>query len=165
MKVIFLDVDGVLNSEMWNENHQYEIQNGVCIDETKVELLSMIIKKTGAVIVLHSGWRFWLDDKLKPLNREADYLLFQFKKYGIAIHDITPDFSTDEIKRTKKFSLVKAGEIIDWIRVHHVTKYLVLDDLDLFMDEIIPYQIRTNPAAGLTEQDAEEAIEKLNGFK
>ena len=33
------------------------------------------------------------------------------------------------------------------------------------MDEIIPYQIRTNPAAGLTEQDAEEAIEKLNGFK
>ncbi len=165
MKVIFLDVDGVLNSEIWNENHRYEMQNGVCIDETKVKLLSMIIKKTGAVIVLHSGWRFWLDDKHKPLNREADYLLFQFKKYGIKIYDITPDFSTDEIKRTKKFSLVKASEIIDWIRFHQVTKYLVLDDLDLFMEEIIPYQIRTNPVTGLTEQDAEEAIEKLNGFQ
>lgn len=92
-------------------------------------------------------------------------MLFQFKKYGITIYDITPDFSTDEIKRTKKFSLVKASEIIDWIRVHHVTKYLVLDDLDLFMDEIIPYQIRTNPAVGLTGQEAEEAIEKLNGFQ
>ena len=165
MKVIFLDVDGVLNSEMWNEKHRNEVQNGVCIDESKVELLTMIIKKTGAVIVLHSGWRFWLGDKLESLNREAEFLLSLLKKHGIEIYDITPDFSTEEIRRTKKFSLVKAGEIIDWIRVHHVTEYLILDDLDLYLDEIVPYQIRTNPATGLTGQDAEKAIEMLNGFK
>lgn len=149
---------------MRNEKHQCDIQNGVCIDETKVELLSMIIKKTGAVVVLHSGWRVWLDDKLEPLREEAGFLLSLLKKHGITLYDKTQDFSTDEIRKTKKYSLVKASEIFEWISAHSVTKFLVLDDLDLHMDEILPYQIRTNPAIGLTEQEAECAVKILNGL-
>ena len=35
-KVIFLDIDGVLNSNFWNENHQREISDGTLIDEEKI---------------------------------------------------------------------------------------------------------------------------------
>jgi len=39
-KIIFLDIDGVLNSNFWNENHQRELSDGTLIDEDKVYLLS-----------------------------------------------------------------------------------------------------------------------------
>ena len=32
MNVIFLDIDGVLNSKFWNDEHQKEISNGLLID-------------------------------------------------------------------------------------------------------------------------------------
>ena len=55
MKIIFLDVDGVLNSDLWNENHKKDIESGILIDDEKVKLISKLIKLTGAKIVLHSG--------------------------------------------------------------------------------------------------------------
>lgn len=55
MKIIFLDVDGVLNSEVWNQNHKIEAENGFLIDEEAIKLLSYLIKTSGAKIVLHSG--------------------------------------------------------------------------------------------------------------
>jgi len=60
--IIFLDIDGVLNPNFWNEDHQKEISDGTLIDEDKVNLLSKIITRTEASIVLHSGWRFWFDN-------------------------------------------------------------------------------------------------------
>ena len=60
-KVIFLDIDGVLNSNFWNADHQREISDGKYIDTEKVKLLSGLVKKSEASIILHSGWRFWFD--------------------------------------------------------------------------------------------------------
>ena len=48
MKIIFLDVDGVLNSDSWNQEHENEIKNGILIDKEKIEILSKLIKTTGA---------------------------------------------------------------------------------------------------------------------
>lgn len=163
MKAVFLDIDGVLNSEIWNETHQNDISNGVLIDETKVYLLSMIIKATKAVIVLHSGWRFWLNDNLQPMREEAITLIELFGKYNISIYDKTPDLSNDEIKKTKKFSLVKAEEIIKWLGEHkEIEHYLVLDDLDLHSKEILDHQIRTDFIVGLTEEEVDRAIKMLS---
>ena len=39
VKVIFLDIDGVLNSNFWNESHQIEISDGTLIDVEKIKLL------------------------------------------------------------------------------------------------------------------------------
>lgn len=39
-KVIFLDIDGVLNSGSWNESHQREISDSILVDEEKVRLLA-----------------------------------------------------------------------------------------------------------------------------
>lgn len=108
MKVIFLDVDGVLNSN----RRCFEISEGEYLDEEKVKLLSKIILETGAAVVLHSGWRFWFNEALEPMRKEASDFSSLFGKYGIRLYDKTPDFSTDQIRKTKKFSLVKADEIL-----------------------------------------------------
>lgn len=163
MKAVFLDIDGVLNSEIWNKAHQIDISKGVLIDETKIDLLSRIIKATKAVIVLHSGWRFWLNDNLQPMRVEAATLIELFGKYNISIYDKTPDLSNDEIKKTKKFSLVKAEEIIKWLWEHkEIEHYLVLDDLDLHSKEISEHQIRTDFTVGLMEEEVDRAIKMLS---
>lgn len=56
-RVVFLDIDGVLNSNFWNDTHQREISDGTLIDGEKIKLLAWLVKSTKAKIILHSGWR------------------------------------------------------------------------------------------------------------
>ena len=51
---MFLDIDGVLNSNFWNASHQKEISNGTLIDEEKIKILAPLIKRTDAKVVIHS---------------------------------------------------------------------------------------------------------------
>ena len=48
MKIIFLDVDGVLNSEVWNQNHKIETENSFLIDKEAIKLLSYLVKTNKA---------------------------------------------------------------------------------------------------------------------
>lgn len=74
-RVIFLDIDGVLNSNFWNNKHQIEISDGTLIDEEKIKLLAYLVSETDSEIILHSGWRFLFDSELKPLCKEANKLV------------------------------------------------------------------------------------------
>lgn len=162
MKVIFLDVDGVLNSKNWNTKHQEEIDAGILIDRSKVELLSELIKKTKANIVLHSGWRFWFDSEIHPIRKESEIFFGMLLTENINIYDITPDHRTEEIKRTNKLSLVKAGEILQWLSEHdNVRRWVVLEDLDLHNIKVENHQIRTDSKVGLTLEDIKEAEKRL----
>ena len=157
-KVVFLDIDGVLNSNFWNENHQREISDGSLIDESKIELLCKLIEDTGAGIILHSGWKYWFDPDLKPLRREAENLKNLLEKAGLSIDGTTPDHATEEIRKTRKFSLVKAGEILAWLKQHQeVNRWVVLDDLDLHNAKIERHQVKTDQSIGLTAEDVERA--------
>lgn len=161
-KIIFLDVDGVLNSNFWNDSHQRELSDGTLIDKDKVILLGELVKNTGAKIVLHSGWRFWFDDKMEPLRIESAKLAEMLQECGMKIFDVTPDLATEEIIRTKKFSLVKANEILRWLALHEgVDKWIVIDDLDLHNELILQHQIKPNQTVGLTKQDIEKAEKML----
>lgn len=69
MKIIFLDVDGVLNS----------VQDGYSIrlrTDSHLKLLQHIVKETGAKIVLSSSWRIGFTPASKNL-------LVRFKEYGL----------------------------------------------------------------------------------
>ncbi|WP_022757978.1 HAD domain-containing protein [Butyrivibrio fibrisolvens] len=66
--IIFLDVDGVLNSKFWDNDHQREISEGKYVDLSAVKLLGTLVNRTGAKIILHSGWRFWFDESMNPLK-------------------------------------------------------------------------------------------------
>ena len=163
MNIIFLDIDGVLNSKFWDASHQMEISDGKYIDSEKVILLSKLVKSTKASIVLHSGWRFWFDEKLKPTRKEAEHLVSLLEKEGMYISGVTPDLTTEEIRKTKKFSKVKADEILTWLHEHEDTEnWVVLDDLDLHNEAIARHQVMTDSECGLTEVDATKAAKILN---
>lgn len=157
MNIVFLDIDGVLNSNFWEKEHQKEISNGTLIDINKIELLSGLINEFSAKIVLHSGWKYWFDEDLTPLTVEAERLTEMLGKYGLNISAVTPDFADEEIKRTKKFSLVKAKEILAWLEAHPNSNWVVIDDLDLHNEIVSEHQVMTNNSVGLTLEDIEKA--------
>lgn len=157
-KVIFLDIDGVLNSNFRNDGHPGEISEGTLIDKEKVVLLAELVSRTDAEIILHSGWRFWFDREGKPVRREAESLAKMLADEGLEISGMTPDLTTEEIRKTKKFSLVKADEILLWLKLHpEVSGWTVLDDLALHDGLVAMHQVKTDPAAGLTREDLAEA--------
>lgn len=163
-KVIFLDIDGVLNSNFWNADHQREISDGKYIDTEKVKLLSGLVKKSEASIILHSGWRFWFDADVQPTRSEAKYLTDLLESEGMTVAGMTPDLTTEEIRKTKKFSKVKAEEILTWLKDHPETKnWVVLDDLELHNENIAKCQVMTDAEQGLTEADVDRALEILSG--
>ena len=76
MKVIFLDVDGVLNSDEYIDRAQKQEIQGIerHIDVEKIKLLKKAIDETGAKVVLSSSWRF---------TKNEQYLKKLLEKYGI----------------------------------------------------------------------------------
>jgi hypothetical protein len=162
MKVIFLDIDGVINSHFWADSHKQEISDGTLIQKEKIELLAKIVNKTEASLVMHSGWRFWFDDAMQPIRKEAKKLVDLLLESGLSIYAMTPDLTTEEIRRTKMFSKVKASEIFLWLKQNpKVESWIVLDDLDLHNEDLGLRQVRTNAEVGLSEKDVEKAIEML----
>ena len=60
MKIIFLDIDGVLNSDEYFDKIKNLNINGIenDIDISKIILLKKSLDETGAKIVLTSSWRY-----------------------------------------------------------------------------------------------------------
>ena len=156
--VIFLDIDGVLNSKFWDNEHQREISEGKYVDLEAVKLFGTLVKRTEAKVILHSGWRFWFDKAMKPLRPEAEFFANAMKNEGIKISGVTPDLTTEEIRKAKKFSLVKADEILLWLKENPSENWVVLDDLELHSSEIAEHQVKTDAEVGLTEMDVEQAV-------
>ena len=163
-KALFLDIDGVLNSNLENDSNKRELSDGTLIDEEKIKLLADLVKKTNPKIILHSGWRMWFDSELNPLNIEAKRLIKLLEKEGLRIDGLTPDLTTEEIRITRKFSLVKADEILLWLKLHNdVTEWVVLDDLNLHNIQIAQHQVKPDQTIGLTLEDVENAVKILEG--
>lgn len=96
MKIIFLDIDGVLNTtETFIKRRKNYERTGVFtleIDEFRLEYLKKIIDITGAKIVLSSTWRHFLQKKFEtviPRTERGKALYSLFSKYEIEIYDVT----------------------------------------------------------------------------
>ena len=170
MKVLFLDIDGILNRQipdvslLGDEERQKPDGQNEEIEEDKMALLSRLVRETGAVVVLHSGWRFHFDENGNPLHPAAKKLCSLMQKYGLSFYGFTPDLSDEAIRRTRRFSLVKAKEILLWLKNQEteVESYVVLDDLTLHDERISSHQVKTDGRLGLTEEDVKMA-EKILG--
>lgn len=152
MKVIFLDIDGVLNHERhykWlMETDEPTLLQSVYpyseFNPKSCRLLMDIIRETGAQIVVSSSWRLDGENRLNSL----------FKFFGLPrIYDITPCLNT-----------ARGIEIGAWLAAHpEVTNYVILDDDEDMNDEQKPFFIKTNPYEdGLNEACKDKAIELLN---
>lgn len=158
MKVIFLDVDGVLNSEVSREQERNNFDNWMEheVSDMHINNLKKIVDATGAQIVLSSSWRF---DHPKATGRDfiADPLMKildrKLKAVGLDIIDVTPDL------RGK----IRGAEIQDWLDRHsEVERFVILDDDVDMMEEQKPFFVNTTFKNGLTEEMANKAIEILN---
>lgn len=153
MKVIFLDIDGVLNHEqhykwLMETDEPTPLQRTYPYTEFNPEscrLLKEIIWETGAQIVVSSSWRLAGEVRLNSL----------FKYLGLPkIYGITPVFN----------NRVRGDEIKQWLSEHpNVDKYVILDDDTDMLPEQISFFVKTNPYEdGLNEGCKEKAIEILN---
>ena len=86
-KIIFLDVDGVLNSAKFDREKPKEAGN---IDESRLTLLKTLVDKTGAHIVLSSTWRTHLGQGSETMDAEGKALCELLAGYGLALWDATP---------------------------------------------------------------------------
>lgn len=132
MRIIFLDVDGVLNTAA-----SFERRHGDVVDPACVARFNRLIDETGARVVLSSTWRLARGFRtvLRDLGVRAN------------IVDRTPYF-TDGRRR--------GHEIAAWLAANPgVTSYVILDD----EDDMLPGQplVRTRLADGLTDADVERA--------
>jgi hypothetical protein len=138
MKVIFLDIDGVLNCATTRER----FRGAVGIDGQLLHRFKMILNQTAAEVVLSSTWRLFPDmrDELRLL--------------GVKIKDITPD---------NKGGL-RGDEIAKWLWDHpEVSTYAILDDDSDMLAEQLPNFFKTTWEKGLTGKVAREVIKHLNG--
>lgn len=82
MKVVFLDIDGVLNSNQFWENCKNIDEE---IDDTAVARLAKIVNATNSIIVLSSSWR-----ELREENEIKQYMYNKLKAHNLTIYDQTP---------------------------------------------------------------------------
>lgn len=148
MKIIFLDVDGVLNSvnnliKVYNKTGKSHSGYNYPFDETCIELLRKLVLNTSAKIVITSTWR--------KNDKGLSVLLLKLKEYGLDkyILGYTPILGNrcEEIKKYLENFDIEVD-------------YVILDDK--YLEELSDNLIRTNRLTGLCDSDVEKAILKLN---
>ena len=149
MKVIFVDVDGVLNSDGFIDS----VKGSQDIDIKTIRLLKSAVNETGAKIVMDTSFRY-----TKSFLKVQEMLL----QNGI-LFDKTPFIDNERGKEIKQY-LAEHKDI---------EEYILLDDVIFpdFDDELLKHLIKmddTNSRGigkGLQEKDVEEIIRRFGRKK
>lgn len=162
-KIIFLDIDGVLNvigmhcgprDEFGSQFHQHLVDN-----------LAWIIEQTGASIVISSSWRH--------SGLGAMKLMWEMRDLPGEVIDVTPDGrSMAEHHVRYREALCRGDEIQYWLDRTPGVKYVIIDDDSDMLEIQKPYFVQTSEnwehdghveGYGLTRKCAERVVEILNG--
>lgn len=156
MKVLFLDFDGVLNSERYCRFHP-ELE-GAVFDPVCMLRLRRIVEATGAKIVLSTSWR----EHWSPEDSECDNTGLEinqaFAEQGLSVYGKTGVYRIGEFRRNP--DVERVHEILDWLSEHpDVERYVVLDDRDLTASGLPEgHMVKTSGrVGGLTDADADTA--------
>lgn len=158
MKVIFLDFDGVITTEKSRYN----------LDKDKMELVKIICDKTGAKIVISSSWRLnTLENTILNIttvrNPETE-VPFLMPELVVGVTKRMYAFSHDDA--SSYYRIPRGVEIERYLMEHEeVDRYVIFDDDDDMLLVQAPYFVKTNTRIGITEEDANKAIEILNGHE
>ena len=115
MRIIFLDIDGVLNNRYTKERSN---RGFIGIDPAKVRLLKEMQETSGAVIVLTSTWRDDWEPVYEKCGPEGKYLTDRLADGGVQVHDKIPGFS----------GLHRGAEIRRYAKESGCRSFIVLDD-------------------------------------
>ena len=134
MKVLFRDIDGVLNSTktcVATGGYPMELHHRAGFDWMAIKLLQRLCDSSGLQIVLSSAWRLY-----HPVKEVAE-------AFELPIIDETPHSSPDGFER--------GYEIRDWLARHpEVTTYAIIDDNPDMLEEQMPYFVHTSGFEGMT---------------
>lgn len=156
MKIIFLDFDGVLNSQEFHQQSQGGFGMAQ-IDPRAAARLEKVVNATGAKIVISSSWRH-----IYNLNQIKGML----RKIG------APNAAQAVIDRTPVGEGNRGQEIQEWLELdpertrvnpahEGVQAYVILDDTNDMTPQQQANMVHTNPQFGLTDDDVMEAISIL----
>lgn len=168
MKVLFLDLDGVLNS--FDNLHALTYQNimdinnpsndkyGHLFDERCVRWLDWIVKKTDCKIVISSTWRMSGLKVMKSMWEERNLA-------GEVIGVTTTNVKQETLSKYSNGHRYdeRGYEIQEWLDEHpEVTNYCIVDDNDDMLAEQFLYFVKTNENNGITHNDAKTIVTILN---
>lgn len=150
-KIVFLDIDGVLNNWAWIEHNRLELHDDTKhFDPACVEKLNRIIDVTGADVVLSTSWR---------LIHPRDELEGLLRAVGVVANFVgeTPRGTFND----RRYDEIKA-----WLRQNLYTgRYVILDDsVDTFEADTLEEAeriIHTTMNHGLLESHVTAAIHVL----
>lgn len=126
MKIIFLDIDGVLVGPK-----QLKIASGIRAPfcRESVRWLAKLVSETGAKIVITSTWRFNYID-----HHSFQKEVFDKKNTFLEAFDYTP-----------KLMKERGTEIWQWLEQHlQVGQYVILDDEPMHIANLRKCQVQTN---------------------
>lgn len=160
-KIIFLDIDGVLN--VYGEGVD---KFGPTFHKHLEENLRTIIEKTGADIVISSTWRF---DGIERMQN-----MWLYRNLPGKIVGITPDCAIVVSKGIEEFydKVERGHEIQLYINENNVDSYCIIDDDSDMLNSQLPFFVKTSGnishsdyvdiGYGLTKECALQAIKILN---
>lgn len=159
MKLIFLDVDGVLNSL----STKTEIEGYTFVSDNLIALLKQIVDATDAKIVLSSTWRRgWYCKEHVPNPDDVD--LRDIRMFE-ALRDKLHDFGIELMSYTDDFG-PRGQEIDAWVKAwdgEPIESFVILDDLGgREMKPHSRYLVQTGMSVGLTMKHVARAIKLLN---
>lgn len=136
MKIIFLDIDGVLNCKHTPNPRGFPY----VVDKELLARYLKLVAKAAAETVLISTWRH------DPVGRLAA------RHYGVPFTDVISDMPKS----------TRSKEIEAWLKQHpEVSRYAVLDDENDQLDDLPLFQPSTR--TGLTEEIADRLAAYLDG--
>lgn len=161
MKVIFLDIDGVLNNGRWNnqqvarrvEQGDFEFRSEAdMICPEAVQHLNRIIEATGALVVISSSWRGCFPMPLIEVS-------LRDRGFKGAVIGCTGMNGVHEGMTQKR-----GEEIMDWVKaVGHVESFVAIDDeTNDEMEACGDSFVKTHYATGLLDTHVKKAIKILN---
>lgn len=145
MKVLFCDIDGVLN--LWPNPSR----SGVFHKPSCINLEYLLAKVPDLKIVISSAWR-----KLHTLEELKEI----FKSNGVdprRIIDITGDEQSSDSNDHRGF------QIESWLKRHPKVKSFAIVDDESDMGSLKNKLVKTDRYVGLTQSNVEKLIELLNG--
>lgn len=145
MKIIFLDIDGVLN--IFN---RHKDRWGYLFDEYVVNNLQYLIDNTGAKIIISSNWKNFGIQFLKDMWKD--------RKLPGEIITATPS----DAFITGFSDIVRGVEIKNSIIDNQISNYIIIDDKTDILPEQHPRFIKCDENTGLTRELANKAIQLLN---
>jgi HAD domain in Swiss Army Knife RNA repair proteins len=148
LKIIFLDIDGVLNSKEYYKKVNMKIDNWDRFDPETVKLINALVQEFNARIVITSSWRFGAKD-----------LLFKELKKSQLLKHLYKNWETPMI-----YLGTRGEEIKQWMAKHpEVNGYVILDDRDDILPEQLAHFIKTDIETGFKQVHYEKARSILLG--